>query len=649
MRHQTSHSDFLQILSVLSVAQSTFVKPLEKLQDELNNEVTRAESNISHVKQLSEACEEVSASDSPSKITLKLPAIINTIRHIWLHSDYYNTVAAITKLYCFVGHQIIQWCRQKIDIGKILRGGVDRGKRLIESCIDCCVDYKSIYGKISTKDEESAVERQLDDTMIFNRIDTFIQRLYDCLEIRDDIAVFQDDDRSTEECLELKFGGDQTNDFDLVWFAIQTQFKEALQRVIDVADEILNVNNVKWLDEIMMYRTVTNCLDATAVNLMRNVLSHTNGMEEVIYALACLHRYAQRVILSGPYLHYVESVWKIFAGEIAAENQLLIDRFTSKATLELPKYAGRVIHLQSGRDRVMRMHSLLERATFLPQTKISEKILEDYAQFVGAANAIIQKQFDEWLQMIGIDAGDKLNRKLLLRSVTQPGVFECNIDLFVLDTFDEASTFKRLGFEFPLHVNQFFIKLTSTRTTFDSIVDMCVAYNQILKSFSDKERLLIRPLIQACDRIILPGVHKLTWASDGLDAYIGDCNRHIDDLKRFLTVYRNMNDRVVQSCIQICEVVVLHVTDHEPDTLVNIAQKLNSHCQQQIFSILAHHNDIVRNLFSVHDALVAYQEPVRSIATGVQVSPLTALTYLTHIACSRYQECGANTYCSSIV
>lgn len=613
LRHQTSHTDFLHILSILRNAQSTFVKPIEAMHAALSDELERAQSNILHLKQLREPCEEIAMAASPSAITLKLPLIINVIRNIWLNSHFYNTEVAITKLFRFVGNQIIHWCLQQIDIAEIFRNRVDEGKSFMELCIDCCVDYKTIYRQMSTLADESTVEWQLCDAMIFNHVDTFVQRLYDCIEICEGIVLFGDGHTSAAESVKLKFGGDRSDEFDRTCDEIELHFNEALQRIVGVSNEILNVLNIEWNDEIRAYRTVTDHLDAIVENLMINVFSHVNGMEEGIYALACLHRYAERAKLSASYRRHVECVWNMFSDEIAAANQMLIDQFDAGASPDQPRYAGRVIHLQRSRDRVKHLHSLLERATFLPETKVSESILAVYKQFAISANVNIQKEFDEWLQLIGVDVGDKLSRKLLLRSVTLPGLFECNIDPFVLDTFDEASTFKRLGFEFPLHVNQFFAKVTSTRAIFDAIVDVCVAYNQILKSISDKERLLMRPLIQICDRVILPGVHKLTWASDGLDAYISECNRSIDELNQFLTVYRKMNDRVVHYCVAICDVIVLNVAAGEPDALECIAQRLNSYCKQRITTLLAHHNGIVRMLFSVYDALEAHMESVSQI------------------------------------
>lgn len=537
--------------------------------------------------------------------------MINMIRSIWLRSQYYNTEAAITKLYRFVGNQIIHWCQHNINIADILSGHVVEGKHFMKCCIDCCNDYKTIYGKLSTMDDESTIAWQLNETMIFNHIDTFVQRLYDCIEICDGIVIFGDGDLASGVSVTLQFGGDQSDEFDRTCEHIELQFKAALQRIVRVSNEILNVHNIEWHDDIKAYRRVTTHLDAIVENLMTNVFLHVNGMKEGIYALACLHRYAERTKLSPSYCRHVECIWNMFAAEIATANRQLINQFTTDdASSKLPKYAGRVIHLQSGRDHIKHLHSLLEQATFLSTTNVSEKILTDYKQFMSAANANIQKQFDEWLQLFGVDVGEKMNRKLLLRSVTHPGLFECNIDPFLLDTFDEANTFKQLAFEFPLHVNQFFAKVTCTRTTFDSIIDVCVAYNKILKSISDKERLLMRPLIQICDRLILPGVHKLTWASDGLDAYIGDCNRNINDLNQFLTLYRKMNDRIVRYCVEICEVIVLNITTDEPDTLASITEKLNSHCRQQTLTLLSHHNGIVQMLFAVYDALETYMESV---------------------------------------
>lgn len=610
LKDQISLKESAHLLSILQNAQSTFVKPIETLQTIISDEIERAQCNISQLKQLLEPCEQILLADSPSEITLKLPHIINIIRSVWLNSQHYNTEAAITNLYRFAGNQIIRWCQRKIKIAEIFSGRVIEGSSLMESCIDCCVDYKAIYANSSTMDNESTVEWQLDDAMVFNHIDTFAQRLHDCMEICEGILIFGDGDASTAESVKLKFGGDRSDKFDRTCDAIELEFKEALRKIVDVSDDILNVHCIQWHNEIKAYRTVTNHLDAIVENLMTNVFLHVNGMEESIYALACLHRYAQRVKLSLSYRRYVECIWEMFANEIATANQTLIDRLIVEASIDEAKFAGRVIHLQNARDHVKHMHSLLEQATFLPETKVSDKILTDYTRFLNAANVNIQKQFDGWLQSIEPDVGDKLNQKLLLRSVSLPGLFECNINPFVLNTFDEASTFKRLHFEFPLHVNQFFTKVTSTSATFNSIVDMCVAYNKIMKSISDKERMLMRPLIQICDRAILPGIHKLTWASDGLDAYICECNRNIHDLNQFLIVYRKMNDRVVRYCVEICEVNVLKMAADEPDTLENIAQKLNAFCKQQIITLLAHHNGIVQMLFEIYVALEAYFENV---------------------------------------
>lgn len=604
MNSQTSHKDFQHIVSILRNAQSTFVEPIERTCADLAVELERAKSNLSHLQQLREPCAEIANADSVSTITLKLSTIIKMIRNIWLHSPFYTGDVMIAKLYRFVGNQIIDWCQRHIDIHGILRGRVNEGKLLMQSCIDCCIDYRTIHRQLSTVEDEW----QLNDVMILNHVDSFAQRLRDCVEICDGILIFGDGD-SYEET--LKFGGEQCDEFDKTCEQIKLQFRNALQQLIDMrSDEVLNVLNVEWHVKMAAFQSVTKHLDSAVENLMINVFSRVHGTEEGIYALACLFRYTKRTKLSRSYRKHVEFVWNMFADEIAVANHTHINQFTAEPLPGQPKYAGRVIHLQKIRDHLQHLEGLLDRATFMPPPEVFETILSDYAHFISSANANIQKQFDEWLQLIGVDSSDKLNCKLLLRSLTHPGLFECNINTFILDTFDEAIAFKQLRFEFPLHVNQFVAKVTHTRVAFDSIVDMCIVYNKILESISDKERILLRPVIQKCDRAILPGVHKLTWVSDGLDAYVADCNRSIDELKQFLTLYRNMNYRIEAFCAKICDEIVLRIASKDPATLEIVSAELKSHCQRQILTLLTYHNGIVELLYGVYDALETHMPNV---------------------------------------
>lgn len=138
----------------------------------------------------------------------------------------------------------------------------------------------------------------------------------------------------------------------------------------------------------------------------------------------------------------------------------------------------------------------------------------------------IKQLNEQWLDTMHTDVIDKLNRTLMCRSVTHPGFLECNIDRGILELCEEARYFEMLGFGVPVHINQIYSKHNAIMMVYENVLTVVLDYNRILSALSGKERLLFKLLIQGCDRKIMPGIYKLTWGSESIDAYIEECVKH---------------------------------------------------------------------------------------------------------------------------
>lgn len=130
-----------------------------------------------------------------------------------------------------------------------------------------------------------------------------------------------------------------------------------------------------------------------------------------------------------------------------------------------------------------------------------------------------------WLDSIETDVSKRLGKTLLNRSVSHPGLLECNIDRSILDIFDEAKHFEILRFSAPVHINRICQKSNDIRWTYQSVIKVCLNYNDIINSLSDKERLLFKPLIQNAYRKITPGIKNLKWSDEMnlIEPFITEC------------------------------------------------------------------------------------------------------------------------------
>lgn len=602
VRHQVNHKDFLRIVNILKKSQSVFVKPLEEFITLIETEIEKAKNNITFLKLLLEPCKELASAESPADIPMKLARIIHIIRYIWLNSIHYNSSDSIIKLFRYVGNQIIKFCCEKINVAAIFTGQAQSQIKLADMSIDCCLYYKAIYEKIEKHHDNWILNR----SMVFNYVDAFIRRLYDFIEICEGIRIFG---KQPDDAISLEFDGDRGAEFEKTCKNIETTFQNGLARISDVSASILNINDKSWAKHIRDFRLMTENLEEMIDNLMENLFTCVENLEEAVYAIACLYRFSVRDKLRKSFDRKVIVVWNMFAEELSITNDELVDECKERLSY-LPEIAGRAILLKSNRNRLMRLKSILEKAEWLPDCMDTDKILSNYNKMITKMSKNIQKMFDEWIQSHGVEVVTKLNRLLLLRSLKNPGFFECNFDQSIFNLFKEAQFFKQLGFGFPVHLNQFFAKEIAIKTIYDAIIEMVASYNKILMSVSETERLLLRPLIQTCDKSIAYGAMKLTWASEGLDTYVGDCNKNIRELNAFISIYQRANANIVKNCEKICEIVVISIPNDQPHQLPEIENSFVDYLNEQIDKIAEHHKRIEEMVLIIYREFEIHVESV---------------------------------------
>lgn len=577
--NQVNHKDFLAIFVILQKSQSIFVPPLENIFKKIKQEIDRAKDNVKFLKLLIEPCNELSSVATPADIPLKLPRIINIIRYIWLNSQFYNTPEYSTKLYRYVGNQIIDYCRRKIAVEAIFNGDSLNQIQMTDLSIDCCLYYKVIFEKISTLPENGSWT--LNQSLIFNHIDSFIKRAYDLIEICHGITVFSTKHSTRTK---LEFEGDRSEEFESTCQFIETTFEEGITKIQRISSSILNINDKSWTKQMQQFQEMTAHLDEMIDNLMLNVFTCVHNLDEGIYALACLHRFSNRANLKKSFERQVDAVWKLFGDEVTITN----DEYAEDCENEdspLPPNIRKAVYFHANRKRLMRLRELFEQNKWIPHSVDTPQILFFYNSVISKMQTEAQSLFDGWMQSLGIDTASKLNRLLVKRSLTHSGLFECNMDEYVLLIFKEARYFKQLGHAFPMHLTQFFGREPALAHTYHSVIDMIKSYNNILLSLSETERALLRPMTQICDKCIAPGALRLTWINEGADAYVSDCNRSIQELADFVKLYHHTNNEIANCCEKICEIVTVEIPKDKPRQLCEIEEIVQAHLDKQMANI----------------------------------------------------------------
>lgn len=144
IRQQLDRQGVQDIVKLLSVANSSYLKPFEKLSEMIQQGSIEAQNNLKFLSTLEGPCTKL-ADASPEQIPNILPDILNLIRMIWTISKHYNTDERITGLLRKVSNQIIVQCSKKIDLMEIFDGDVLLSMQHLRESIKCGEAWHEIY------------------------------------------------------------------------------------------------------------------------------------------------------------------------------------------------------------------------------------------------------------------------------------------------------------------------------------------------------------------------------------------------------------------------------------------------------------------------------------------------------------------------
>lgn len=612
---QLDQDDVQNIIQALRASHSVYIKQIDKLINECRLEMEEAKSNIRYLHLLVEPCALIDKADSPAAVPGLLPRIINFIRYIWLNSPHYNRRDVITNLFRNVSNQIIRYCVSQTNVDSILQGNSRFGIKMCNMSIDCCLCYRAIYERMS-KDlafKDTQVGWDLDNAMIFNHIDAFIERLNDLIDICESMIVFTRLDEDTQ-IPRPRFGGTNGTEFEKTAERVEQEFLQTLTSLeSDSKELILNVHKNIWYEHVLKYRQTVQSLEETVQRLMSNAFQRVCNIEEALEVLNVILFYSYRTSIRKTYLSMVTEVWNMFVSEMNNTVKSLVDRVQIHESW-LNYYASRAVAYRINTERLQWLRDRLKNSEWLPIVPEANVVLAKFENLKKDFEKEMRKSFDEWVKSCGnTSLMDRLQRTLLVRSKVKKGLLECNMDRSVISICQQAQHFEQLGFQIPSQIRRLYEKYATLNFVYNCVITVCLDYNRILMALSEDERNLFRALIQSCDRKISPGLFKLTWSGELSDAYIADCAKHTAKLQDSLDIYKRANHNISRICEKICETHLLKFTLSGPVELSVFEMNITAFNRRATNQILNLYNTIIDLLFAVFKEFQTVIDQVRYV------------------------------------
>ncbi|XP_017886409.1 dynein heavy chain 2, axonemal [Ceratina calcarata] len=598
--YQLQNATVKRIADFLSASHSTYVRQFISLKDEIEDGVKEARSNIEYLRILVEPSAKLSECVEPSSIDRHLMSIIHLFRTIWLNSPYYNVQERIENLFKALSNQIIILCRNYIDFKEVFAGKARQSMEKLQECVTACVNYKSLYDNIAQAHNSlTNVPWDLNRDNVFQYINIFIGRCQDMIEICQAMIDFARMDETTE-VFKPMFSGTKGEERERVCQKIERLFHEALAEIRYNHQRILDVHYGAWHDDVFNFRTEMKDLEVIVENLVASVFVGMNNVQEGIEDLQGLYPYMNREKLKSLFDGKTAEIWKLFSEDIKRTKQEVLDERENYPSMT-PYYAGRALNLRSKGARLQSAREVLERAIWMPYCPLSVEIFHQHDLLKRSIEDLVTDLHSRWVREVGDNPRAKLDRSLMRRSDSKEGFLECNIDAAILNLCREAAYWITLKFSIPVQVKIVYDKWENLHFVYESVLAVVIGYNKVVRALAMAERELFRELIQQLDRKINPGLSKLTWNTEYVDAYIEDCFNQT--LQEFVDVYKESIHQIVSICERICDTPMIKIKPNYTYRLNELQDELVKVRDETFELLLDYHRTVFQYVMVIYDGV----------------------------------------------
>lgn len=551
------------LVNFLTTAKSPYVRTFETWAVQITEGLQQAESNLKFLELLKGPCTKLAEAE-PQDCADILPGIIDLIRLIQLHSEFYHGRETITGLYAKVSQSVMMRCHNHIDLAEIFDTDVTEARRKLKESIACCVAWKDQYAEreYAHRFGNSEVPWGVNHDSVFAQVDAFVHRCRDLLDVCLCVNQFCSK-KGTVESDPPTVTGTHAPLIKRGMISIKVSFKVILSKL--KVDAGLNpLFNRQWKDAYQNFKVSTQELDVIVQGVIATAFKNATQIPTGLEIMQIFEPFSSRDLIRRTLSKCTIELYDSLQHKVSLIKRIFNDNRNTVPVRNMspdwPKYAGAAAWAKCLQVEVEQLIAMYEKAQPVLVPNISDgSEIKNAESLRDALQEYAAKTYNAWYGGVRGDLASMLFVPLMRRGASRV-LLELNFDRTLLSTYQEIALFHKLGFEIPQSANEVYMKREDMRLLREHVLLVLRDYNQIIKLLSPEERDLFRERIRFLDKKIQPGLTKLTWASPGIkDLYVAESRKHSFSLRETVDSYLGVNRQIARSCHRISNAQLLNI------------------------------------------------------------------------------------------
>ncbi|GAB9467560.1 hypothetical protein Gpo141_00004900 [Globisporangium polare] len=577
---QLQSDSIRKVLQYLDASKSTYNVPFAKLCKEVFLARAEANDNSHFLQPLAKWFDALSGAASFPEIRELFRPVFHSILLVWKCSRFYNTPTRLVVLIRQICNEIIRKAVTFLNGKKLFElideDELEQANAMLLVSLQVCAHFKSVYFDYKAKSTVEAPGNpwRIQNNALFVRLDAFLERCHDVLELTQTICQFQ-------KLAAMEIGGTKGKTLTTSVHQIFADFQDTLLQMKNVHYDLMDLDAKHFEDDFYAFRSKNKELERRLASVINQAFDDAKTITGRFKCLDCFEALLDRQIIKNELERKHMALIVSYSNDLHVVQQIFIEsREHPPIPSNLPPFAGAVSWCRGLAERIRFPMDKLKQISprIVLEREDAKEAIKMYTNIMAMLQEYEVQMVKQWGVSIETSSKAKLKLPLIRRELAmaptvagstnpeasqsvqtqaqtqqQPGtsasppsngLLFVNFDPALVQLLREVKYFTLLGLEIPEDALAIYKKAEVFRRqtgNLELIVDM---YNTIHSNLLSVERPLVKSYLERMDQALNKGIKALNWKSHGIDVFLKEAMTDVNEANSLLSQMKTHQARV---------------------------------------------------------------------------------------------------------
>ena len=557
VRRQLTGTKIAKVTKVLEKARSSYYPAFARLVAEVRQAGEQANDAARHLKALEGVIQQLKHDDFGSLVHVFKPMLLILLL-IWKHSTCYSTPHRMVVLLREVCNDVIARAQAFLEEKELFALEPQDAADALKHALRMCITFKSVFFAYQRRAMSECPSRpwHFEDSSLFARLDAFLERVHDVLDLMQTIMQFS-------KLARIEIGGTKGKALSSNLSGIYADFVAAVEPFKSAAYNIISVEEPQFEDDFFAFRLTVQDLERRLASVIIQAFDDSTTIMARFKLLDSFENLLERDVISSDLEKKHTDLLETYAVDLRMVQDLFIKNQADPPVNEnCPPRAGAIMW---ARGLIQRLDEPMSKFQSMGKTVTeSEEGVEAtraYEAIVASMAEFEARIYSEWTEEMEHTSQDKLKQNLLLREDTgeNSGMLRVNFDPALVCLLREVKYFKLLNdckaesqslIPIPESAMEIFSKAETFRQQTGNLELIVNIYNNMLATLVDVERPLLQGKMDSIDKVLIKGLKHFNWKSTTIAQFISDTMAMVKEANSILQTCKS-NVRETQSLLTV--------------------------------------------------------------------------------------------------